>query len=249
LARLLAEITQSNIAVNTSLDLVNAADNSPQRKGKRVIHKEHVVRDVEAVLQCKVVYIVRDVRDVLVSWFFHCNRWVLSGGYVKKTGLYKRYFIREILKSSEILRGNIWSECLIKSRQFLELFIHRGYERVRIGDWSNHVDYWRNRSGVVVVRYEDLLKDTESELRKILAALDISVEDEFLSRCILNQSFENRKSEFLRSGDDKNVKFLRSGQAGDWRSMLPPSVVIEVERRHARVMNECGYKLEFYEAG
>lgn len=71
LARLLGEVTQSNILAE---DLVNTADNSSDREGDFAIHKEHVARDEQVLLKEQVVYIIRDIRDVLVSSFYHNHR-------------------------------------------------------------------------------------------------------------------------------------------------------------------------------
>jgi hypothetical protein len=93
-ARLLAEVTDSNIKAT---NLIDSSENSLDKKGKHVIYKEHVLEDVDSILQCKVVYIVRDVRDVLVSWFFHCNRWMPHERAIENT-LYRQYLNYEVKK-------------------------------------------------------------------------------------------------------------------------------------------------------
>jgi hypothetical protein len=248
LARLLAEATQSNIAVNCSSDTVNAVDNSTERSGRHVIYKKHVVEDEAKVLQCKVVYIVRDVRDVLVSWFFHCNRWATSDNAATSNRFYQWYFSHSVLKSSEKLRGSIWSEFRVKvSRLTKYLVSGKHSRRMIIGNWSDHVAYWREKP-VVVVRYEDLLRDTEAEMIRIAAALEIDVSDDIIRECVLNQDFKKKKLEFKRAGDNKNAQFLRQGRAGSWKTLLPPSVIKKIESQHARVMNEVGYELEFFDS-
>ena len=92
LARLLSEVTQSNILAE---DPVNTADNSLDRQGNFVIHKEHVVRDEQVVLKEQVVYIIRDIRDVLVSGFYHNNR-RLNDEKINSNIIARLYFYAQI---------------------------------------------------------------------------------------------------------------------------------------------------------
>jgi hypothetical protein len=246
LARLLAEVTDSNIAVNNPLDGVNMADNSSERKGQFIIHKEHVVNNIEQAMQSKVVYIVRDVRDVLVSGFYHCNRWC-NDDLINRNIFLKWYFYHEVKKLNKKWQGNVWAEFKYSARCFIKSLIRYKYEKVRVGNWSDHVSFWSKSPNVIVVRYEDLLRGTEAEMKKILLAFKLDVSDEVLLKAISNQSFKKKKSDFLKSGDPLNAKFLRRGKEGGWKELLPTTLVREIEQRHAVVMNTYGYKLEYYE--
>jgi hypothetical protein len=246
LARLLAELTQSNIAVNNSSDAVNMADNSSKRKGCYIIHKEHVVNNVEEVLQGRVVYIVRDVRDVLVSGFFHNNRWC-NNDLIKRNILYRWYFNHEVRKLNEMWRGNIWAEFRLRAIYFFKFLISYKFKKISIGNWSDHVTFWSRNQSVVIVKYENLLHDVEKEMKRILSIFEIDVSGKVLQEAISNQSFKKKKSEFLRSGDSQNLKFLRSGTAGGWRYLFSPAMVKEIEIKHELVMNRCGYKIEYCE--
>lgn len=244
LARLLAEITDSNIAVSDLKDRVNSADNSLHRGGKYLIYKKHIVEDVSEILQYKRVYIVRDVRDVLPSWFFHCNRWASSNSYFKKTKLYNWYYDSEILKSNEILRGNPWSEFYVRLLHFLRFIILGKNNRIKIGNWSEHVTYWKQQPGVVIVRYEDLLKNTEREIKRIFDLLKIKIPDEIIAKSAKNQSFKTKKLKFIQNMDVKNATFLRNGKSGNWKNILSSPVIKKIESKHGHVMSELGYKME-----
>ena len=246
LARMLAEVTHSNISVHDPADVVNAADNSLERSGKYEIYKEHVVQNVEKVLRSKTVYIVRDVRDVLVSGFFHCNRWATNKPLTDSV-FYKLYFEHEVKKLNDRWQGNFWSEFYYSVRTFLATLVRKGRRNVRVGSWSDHVKYWIHLPGVIVVRYEDLLDDTENELRKILRSLSIDASDEDIKKCVVNQSFAKKKATFLNSQDDRNATFLRSGKSGDWRNYLSPTLGGAVEKKHASMMAEMGYAFECLE--
>ena len=148
LARLLAEVTDSNLVPSNPVD---AADYSLERKADYLIHKKHWVKDIEKVLECKVVYIVRDVRDVLVSAFFFSNPFVCED-WVKRKGrvgwirglLYKAYFQRQISRMNEHWCGNELSVILNWMRG----------DKGQTDSWSDHVLYWSSQPGVLIVRYE-----------------------------------------------------------------------------------------------
>lgn len=242
LARLLAEATYSNI---NAVDAINAADNSSDRSGRYLIYKEHVVQDIDRVLQGKVVYIVRDPRDVFVSGFFHCNRWC-TDTLIKSNLFYKLYFRREIKKLNKKWQGNPMAEINAVVKAIARGLIGRGFNKVEFGNWSAHVDFWSKHLSVTVVRYEDLLHDTKGELKRLLDELKIETSLEKIKESVENQSFKKKKDVFLKNGDSKNAKFLRSGKSGGWRDLLSSSMVKEIEKTHADEMTRCGYELEYY---
>jgi hypothetical protein len=237
LARLLAEVADSNMAASNEVD---SADNSLNKKGKYVIYKEHVPEDIEKVLQCKVVYIVRDVRDVLVSWFFHCNRWMPHES-ARRNKLYRQYLNYEVKKSIKILRSNLPAELLAKTRYGLKALFHRRLEQRSIGGWGEHVLFWLDKPDVVVVKYEDLLKDTEGELRKVVNSLKLDVDCKRIPKVVFNQSFKKKKEGFQKSGDVKNYKFLRSGTSGSWEGLLYPSTAESIKNKYIKIMNNFDY--------
>lgn len=240
LARMLAEATCSNIDAS---DAVNSADNDPGRRGGYAIRKVHYVDDMEAVMKHRCVYIVRDVRDVLVSGFFHNNRWATDRP-IQGNLLLLWYFDHEIRKLNKWWRGNPVSELLYGLRSRVIATIKPSAARARIGGWSRHVQSWTHRHGIVIVKYEDLLQNTEMQLKRVLSELDIDITDTHVKAVVANQGFERRKSDFVRSGDVTNAKFMRSGKFGDWKNYLSREVLNEIEKEHGPMMREMGYELE-----
>lgn len=240
LARLLSEATQSKIEATNVFD---GAENSPNRKGPYIICKRHDSVDTVLTERSRAVYIIRDIRDVLVSAFFFNNGfihedWVkhsgISGRMIR--GLSKLYFWHQVMRMNRKWCGNELAVIMD--------WIHR--RKSTIGNWSEHVSYWANNRSVIVVRYEDLLKNTESEMKRILRSLEIVVSNEKLRKTILNQDFKKKKAEFIRVNDSTNAQFLRSGESGGWRNFLSPVMVKSIEKKHAAVMKKYGYKLEGY---
>ena len=239
LARLLSEVTQSNILAE---DPVNTADNSSDRKGDFTIHKEHVARDEQVLLKEQVVYIIRDIRDVLVSGFYHNHRW-LNDEKINNNIIARLYFYAQIKRLNNKWQGSYWNEIKHNAGLLIKRMVGYNFEKIRIGNWSNHVNYWSSKD-FVVVRYEDLLKDTKHELKRILSELEINANDTIIEDAVKKQSFAKKKQDFIDAGDELNTKFLRSGKIGAWRNLLPPNVVEIIEKEHGAVMNKYGYKLE-----
>jgi len=246
-ARLLAEATNSNIEAGHG-DAVNSIDNSPDRDGSYVIHKRHFIYSHDSLCKGSIVYIVRDVRDVMVSGFFFSNRW-MDNNKVNNNLLYKWYFNHELLKLNRCWRGNMLDNLVNKYRDIKTYLSGCTPKQIPHTNWSDDVIYWSNQPGVTIVRYEDLLANTESEMRRVLEKLGIEVSDEVLSRAVSNQNFDSRKSKFLSEGDEINAGFMRTGRSGGWKDYLTPEVAKDIEAMHQVAMREYGYRLEYLKGG
>lgn len=239
LARLLSDITNSKIYVESDNDKINNSENSDDKNGNYVIHKIHVINDLDKVLKSKKVYIVRDPRAVIVSGFFHNYR-NISEERIKSNIIYKLLFDLEIQNLSKS-----WNKTLA---HFKNLFLIRLKGNFlffpKVNSWSSHVKHWTHFNDVVIVRYEDLLDNTFMELKRILDELNIIYNNEELIKVIENQSFSKKKKEFLEKGDTENAKFLRSGDKESWRKLLTHKLQKKIEISHKEMMKKFGYQTE-----
>lgn len=241
LARLIAEITNSNINVDDTKDVINNADNKLERKGNYKIHKIHDSTNSEKILKSnKVVYIVRDVRDVLISGFFFNNP-QFNEEQVKNIFIIKKYFNYEIKKLNNIWQGNLLTNTIVTLNIILAKLKNENYPYGYVGSWSEHINTWSNNSNTIVVKYEDMLLDTHSELQRVVKFLNLNVKDTDLIKVIENQSFEYKKKKFLEQGDNVNVKFMRSGKSGKWKILLDNNIIDIIESRQKRMMHKYNY--------
>ena len=243
LARLISETLDSNLAPNNSID---AADFSENRKGKYIIFKEHTDENIYNIPKSSVIYIVRDVRDVLVSGFFHGHQWC-DKAKISNSFFIKSYFLYHVRKLNKKWQGSAWEELKQKIIGIIKYFIQSKAQKKRIGNWSNHVKFWENQPNVIVVRYEDLLNYAEAELEKIFILLNIKINIKKLRDVVKNQSFEKKKSDFIKLNDLKNSQFLRNGKEGGWKIFLPQTLVKEIEQSHIEVLNRYGYETNNFE--
>lgn len=170
----------------------------------------------------KTLYILRDPRSVLVSYFHH---------YLMATQ--DRTMTIESFVEEYLTYGCI--------RRF-------GPLQVR---WDRQVNAWRQRAlrqPVLQVRYEDMVRDRERVLKEVLAFSQVPYSDSDVQRAVERGSFEAMRRDEERHGAESFVgrrtaqgRFLREGKVDGWRSDLPASSRQAIESAFGPVMNAYGY--------
>ncbi|MBO0710345.1 MAG: sulfotransferase domain-containing protein [Acetobacteraceae bacterium] len=163
------------------------------------------------------IYIVRDPRDIAVSFSRHLGRSVdetiafmadpaaATGG--TDTKVYERL--------------SSWS-------------VHVHY-------WT------RNANPLLhVVRFEDMLAATRDVFAAIIRFLGEEPPAERLARAIRFSSFDELRSQekhtgFIEQPAESTAPFFRVGRSGQWREMLTPEQRMRLERDHAEIMRRFGY--------
>lgn len=128
-------------------------------------------------------------------------------------------------------------------------------------NWINHVESWiDNQEDLpgIVIRYEDMLADTPSEMRRICQFLDVDLEDEAIARAVEYSDFTHlRKIEeqAIQSGakgslnnpdqfkerHQQGFRFVNQGKAGLWRSKLTEEEIALAEKAFAPTAQRFGY--------
>ncbi|MEM9044118.1 MAG: sulfotransferase domain-containing protein [Pseudomonadota bacterium] len=100
-----------------------------------------------------------------------------------------------------------------------------------LGSWDGHVKSWLEAPGLPlhIVRYEDLISDTEKTVRRLMNFLQMPVHDGKLRRAIRMSSFKELQKQELNQGFRERPKesesFFRKGKSGSWREELSPEQV------------------------
>ena len=239
-ARLLSDLLDSPIEAGD--DPINQADNSKEFHGYYRIIKGHYSRSNRPAYisnHSKIIYIVRDFRDVLISGFFfsHNNfpeQKIVINSKERFSSFYKLYFYHQLRRMTK--------KWVSHELTLLRNFIYRSPKNT-VGSWNDHVEYWIGQPNIVVVRYEDLLNNPFETVEKILSGIDVCQHFLNIDETIERQSFSNRKNGFLRSNDKANFKFLRNGGSGDWKRFLNEKAIKRIEITHGRVMRSLGYTM------
>jgi hypothetical protein len=174
----------------------------------------------------RVVYIVRDPRDVAVSFYFYNLKvGVIPDGYSMDE------FVRRFVAANVISYAD------------------------RVGCWEDHVLSWvrlrQGNPGFLLLRYEDLLSDAAKELAKIAALLKIDATPERLERAVQLSSVAQMRSLEQKQSKDwvatkdtrQDIAFVREAKSGGWRKKLSPAAVHIIEQAWGATMRELGYEL------
>ncbi len=172
----------------------------------------------------RVIYVVRDPRDVALSQFhFHRKRGLIEDAYPPE--------------------------------KFVARFV--AGETSPYGSWGENVASWlatrQNSPGFLLLRYEDMLDDATRELKKVAAFLEIPPDAERIANAVRRSAAdEMRKLEKSQAhlwssikSTRQDVPFVRSAQAGGWRTGLPEGAVAQLEAAWGNLMTHLGYELLF----
>jgi hypothetical protein len=177
----------------------------------------------------RVIYVVRDPRDVAIS-FYHHN--------VKARNIPDDYPMDD----------------------FVPRFIAGEFDR-KFGSWQDNVLSWialRGKSeNFVMLRYEDMKRDTAAAIRRIAAFLElcsfrhIDTSPEAVKRAIDLSSPERMRalekqesgSWVLTKGTRSDKPFVRSATSGGWKAQLSPASVAAIESAWSGLMQQLGYEL------
>jgi sulfotransferase family protein len=162
----------------------------------------------------KVVYLLRDPRDVMVS-YWHFRRLTES-----KFNLTLREFIES---------NDHWP-CR----------------------WDEHVAGWmlqHKHPNLLVVRYEEMRRDTMGVLTRILDFSGISPTKDSIEKAVHASRLENMKELETQFGFALNgamglqgERFVRKGQVGSWKDELDETCLRILENKYSPVMGMVGYK-------
>lgn len=165
------------------------------------------------------VYVIRDPRDIAISFADHL------GDTIDDTieNMNKVQYVNE----------------------------HRETKLIHIlTTWSMHTTTWIEKNKdvpVKVVRYEDMLENTEYEFERILEALGFpKINRDRFNFALSETKFANlQKLEadggFRETGQGE--KFFRVGKAGQWKEILTAEQVAQIEADHGEAMEKFGYEL------
>jgi Sulfotransferase domain len=161
------------------------------------------------------VYLMRDLRDVIVSYFHHTKRKEFRASfpnfhYDTMEHFYFQWFLPRIVP----------------------------FHRIEV----HAIEY--AGKGVPVVRYEDLSVDPIGEFRRLLLRLGFDLDDERVQRVIDSHKLEKMKTERRVFDVEISPEHFRKGGWGNFREEMPAIVRKDVEARFADVIGRWGYDLD-----
>ena len=124
-----------------------------------------------------------------------------------------------------------------------------------LGKWNDHYRSWtRDKSNLLLIKYEDLIKNPENELEKIInflkKYLNVETNKNKNKKILETTSFKSlkemeQKSLFkenvLNKKDDSKVNFFHLGPANNWKDNLDEDIKNKIEKNFYQEMAELEY--------
>ncbi len=171
----------------------------------------------------KVIYLVRDPRDVAVSeyHFYLKKRYIAADMTLEQ-------FIKPFLAGETSSYGSWWEH---------------------VASW---VGARHGNPNFLLTRYEDLLADPIAETAKIAEFLGIEADSERLKSAVARSSADRMRKLEEKDADKwtgtkntvQEIPFVRAAKSGGWKDSLPRHSVEEIEVAWSPLMNFLGYQLQ-----
>jgi hypothetical protein len=175
----------------------------------------------------RAVYLVRDPRDVAVSYSHHANC--------------------TLDEAVEMLNTEAWTMAGQKRGMAVQL-------RQRLLGWSGHAASWLDQTDTPVrlVRYEDMRADPAGVFAAALAFAERAATPEEVARAVRHADFAELKQQESEKGfrerQSPGSPFFRAGEVGGWREALTQEQVARIETAHGPMMRRLGYALSLSDA-
>ena len=180
-----------------------------------------------------IIYIIRDPRDVCISWSKHL------GVSIDKT----------ISNMTDPLSSSFWNE-----PKQVEYFEDKKRPKSFLSSWDKHVLSWTNvkwKTPLKVIRYEDLVYNKIDTIREIINFFTINFNFNFkdldtkIKNILSTTDFQKLKKEekekgFIESG---NNDFFSIGKKEQWKNILNNNQIKMIEKRFFKVMKNFNYEL------
>ena len=164
----------------------------------------------------KIIFLVRDGRDVLISLYYHHLVWNDKNKLSPKDVIYHRSNLP--FDDYDDIKANL--------AEFITYTFNHKPSRLKhftfMGNWFDYNQSWLNEmntnDNIYMIRYEDLLDDTEASILKLLKEFFkiYDIDREHLKNVINEFSFENQSRR--KKGEENKNSFLRKGIKGDWKN-------------------------------
>jgi len=226
LAKVLQKQNMGNVtmaSVGHFIPVIHGEDSSIRKfehlQNPRIFRNEY---PVHPELYPKTIYLLRDPRAALVS-YYHMYCVVCPDAPMSL-----RSFVQEYLQDGHIKNF----EALVRwDRQVLEW-----YARAQYND------------RILLVKYEDMVKDRAGVLRAVLKFCGISCTESELVPVVEQSSFESMKrSEELHGAEsylgvkEKRGNFVRRGKIDGWKEEMEGDLSTQIREAFAPAMKAVGY--------
>lgn len=162
------------------------------------------------------IYVVRDPRDVAVSYADHLG--ITIDGAIESMATPDA--MTEVSEKGVAEFLGSWSQ--------------------HVSSWTA-----QEGATVIALRYEDMLATPKQTFGQVVRFLHLDVPASVVRKAIENTAFDKLTRQEARKGfgerSEKQERFFRRGRAGGWRAILSAEQRARIEADHGAVMRRYGY--------
>jgi hypothetical protein len=171
-----------------------------------------------------VIYVVRDVRDIVMSDYLHQVA-------LKRKPTKKKIQSNILLKATTKLIDTM--DTLMEDATLSVLIQQHGI------NWSNHVKVWLQRKPAAIVRYEDLLAIPDEVIASLMLHLGMNASSEAVREAI--ETFSDSRLSNSGSGDKDRPVMLDYVASGKWQKKFSTTHNRDIQQMSAPFLNMLGY--------
>ena len=201
----------------------------------------------------RVIYIIRDPRDVAVSLYFYAKKVKNIDDSFSLEAFIKRLFVPG--RSYAGTWGENAGSWLVNATNIAEFCSPHNGARPQSAGLAGVRMAAPGASGhgrqFLLVRYEDLLEDAQAGLRRIAEFLGLEASPERIEQAVARSSADSMRK--LESAQNlqwattretrKDIPFVRQAKSGQWREALSANSIAEIESAWGHLMRLTGYEL------
>lgn len=211
LSRLVAELVQCPLQGDWGFDHIQALYKEGEERDSdfKCYKSHHTYQELSNVSKDtihKIIYIVRDPRDIVISGLHYFNFYSKKKIFLKKLSLswLTKLFSNVLEKKQKKKMIN----AVLNGDQSINKWLRLS--------WRDHLNNYKGKE-VLFVKYENLLDHPQETCTAILTYLEVEKNSAHVLNSIENQSFEKRKKEMISTDNPLLKKIIRKGTHGYWK--------------------------------
>ncbi|WP_299313726.1 sulfotransferase domain-containing protein [uncultured Aquimarina sp.] len=215
-SRLIAELIECPLNGDWGYENITSLyEEGEERISQYQCYKSHhtydEIKKVSPLKIHKIIYVIRDPRDIVISGIHYFNFTISYFPFIKLLRIKMiNHFLKKVLNKliPKKTKKKLMNEAVLHGGKDVNYWLKT--------PWKEHYKKYFGKE-ILFVKYEDLLESPEIECNQILDYLQIESTSEHIKESINKQSFQKRKQEVSNRNNSSLKKLIRNGSQGYWK--------------------------------